>query len=298
MTSQPQPSPGEGKTADQYLRQLRDLAAYVLVGATAVLLFGAVLQVIPDGSGQFGYRTQASFGAFVNLPTIFFPLGAVLLSVLVRPQHPKAQLIVLAAVVEYAVAAVFGLFFGVLIGLINQAADDGARRAFEGLLHHVAWLAVFAVAAYAVFLIWRNLFYTPRPKPQPGVYGKPQYPAPGAFPDQPGYGPPPAGYQQPGQQAYGPGTYGQPAPAWNQPSGPYAAFGQPTQPVPSGPHPGVQAGLPTPLDRREVEHRTARLRSGRAGPAASVNRRPPGRRRVLCHCAHPGTTDAPGRFPA
>ena len=137
-----------------------------------------------------------------------------------------------------------GLFFGVLIGLINQAADDGARRAFEGLLHHVAWLAVFAVAAYAVFLIWRNLFYTPRPKPQPGVYGKPQYPAPGAFPDQSGYGPPPAGYQQPGQQAYGPGTYGQPAPAWNQPSGPYAAFGQPTQPVPSGPHPGVPHSAP------------------------------------------------------
>ena len=42
-----------------------------------------------------------------NTQTVFFPLGAVLLALLVQPRHPKAQLIVLAALVEYAVAAFF-----------------------------------------------------------------------------------------------------------------------------------------------------------------------------------------------
>jgi uncharacterized membrane protein YedE/YeeE len=257
VTSQPQPAPGEGRSAGQYLRPLRDLAAYALVGATAVLLLLAVIRLIPDGSNQFGYRTQGSFGGFINLATITFPIGAVLLSLLVSPRHPKAQLIVLVAVVEYAVMALFGLLFGVLIGLINEASNNGARSAFEGLLERIAWLAVFAVAAYAVYQIWRNMFFTPKPKPQQGVYGQPAYNQPGTYPGQPGYGPPPgqpgyppqpAGYPQhpgrplhpgqpqpphpgqpqpphpgqpqpphPGQPQPPAGMYGQPAPAWNQP---------------------------------------------------------------------------------
>jgi hypothetical protein len=141
-------------------------------------------------------------------------------------------------VIEYAVMAAFGVFFGVLFGLINEAAHNGVRSAFEGLLVRVAWLAVFGVAAYAVYLIWRNLFYTPKPKPQPGVYGQPSYGAPGTYPGQPGYGPPPGqpgpGYPPPppGQQGFAPGTYGQPAPAWNQPPTTMPAPNATTQPVP------------------------------------------------------------------
>ncbi len=238
MTSQPQPVPGEVKSAGQYLRQLRDLAAYVLVGATAVFLLVAIIDLIPGGSDQFGYNTQAAFGHFINLETIVFPIVAVALALLVQPRHPKAQLIVLAALVEYAVMAAFGVFFGVLFGLINEAAHNGVRSAFEGLLVRVAWLAVFGVAAYAVYLIWRNLFYTPKPKPQQGVYGQPQYGAPGAYPGQPGYGPPPGqpgpGYPPPppGQQGFAPGTYGQPSPPWNQPPMTMPGPNATTQPVP------------------------------------------------------------------
>ncbi|WP_433301134.1 hypothetical protein ACQP2F_05205 [Actinoplanes sp. CA-030573] len=288
MTSQPQPAPGEGKSAGQYLRPLRDLAAYALVGATAVFLFLAIVDLIPDGADQFGYRTQGSFGNFINLETITFPIAAVLLSLMVQPRHPKAHLIVLAALVEYAVAAVFGLLFGVLIGLINQAGNNGARSAFEGLLARVAWLAVFAVAAYGTYLIWRNMFYTAKPKPQPGVYGQPAYNQPGTYPGQPGYGPPPGqpgfpppagggypagGYQQPpaggapGQQpppGYGPGTYGQPAPppSWNQPPVAMPTGNAPTQPVPQGPYQpaptsGVPAsGAPAATDPTQVVPRT------------------------------------------
>ncbi|GAA0532953.1 hypothetical protein GCM10010172_12220 [Paractinoplanes ferrugineus] len=258
MTSQPQPAPGEGRSAGQYLRPLRDLAAYALVGATALLLFVAIIRLIPDSGLGFSNRTPSSFGNFINLATIAFPLVAVLLSLLVEPRHPKAQLIVVIAVVEYAVMAVFGLLFGVLIGLVNEAADAGARSAFEGLIERVAWLAVFGVAAYAVYSIWRNMFYTAKPKPQPGVYGAPQYHQPGAYPGQPGYGPPPGqpgpppgqpgppmqygpppqgGYPpapgQPGHSA--PGMYGQPAPSWNQPqvTMPVGQPNQATQPVPA-----------------------------------------------------------------
>ncbi|MFF5291392.1 hypothetical protein [Paractinoplanes globisporus] len=263
MTSQPQPVPGEVKSAGQYLRPLRDLAAYALVGAAGIFIFLAIVDLIPDGAGQFGFRTQGSFGGFINLETIGFPIAAVLLALLVQPRHPKAQLIVVIALVEYAVMALFGVLFGVLIGLINEADHNGARSALEGLLSRVAWLAVFAVAAYAVFQIWRNLFYTPRPKPQappPGVYGQPQYGQPSAYPGQPGYGPPPGqptpgqpgfppppgGYPPPpppaGQQGFSPGVYGQPAaPTWNQPAVPIPNPAQPTQPVPPGPyapHPG------------------------------------------------------------
>ena len=98
MTSQPQPAPGDAPPVGQYLRPLRDLAAWALVGAPAVLLFVAIIRLIPAGDGeQFASRTQDSFYSFVNLTTIIFPLAAVLLSLLVRPSHPKAKLITVIA---------------------------------------------------------------------------------------------------------------------------------------------------------------------------------------------------------
>jgi hypothetical protein len=214
-------SPPESTPVGQILRPLRDLAAYALVGATAVWLLVAIIDLIPDGSHQFGGRTEASFVEFVNLPTVAFPIAAVLLALLVQPRHPKARLIVLAALVEYAVAAFFGVFFGLLIGLINLASDAGARAAFMGLLTRIAWLAVLAVPAYAVFLIWQRLFTAPKPpRPGPGVYGQPPQFNPSAFPGQPGYGPPPPGHPgppapghpgpPPAPGSFGPTMYGAP----------------------------------------------------------------------------------------
>ncbi|WP_250035522.1 hypothetical protein [Paractinoplanes maris] len=273
MTSQPQPAPGEGRSAGQFLRPLRDLAAYALVGAPALLLFVAIIRLIPDGENQFGYRTQDSFYGFINTSTVFMPLAAVLLAVLVQPRHPKASLITLVALIEYAVMAFFGVLFGLLIGLINHASNNGARIAFEELLVRAAWLAVFAVAAYAVFRLWQGLFHVAKPKPQPGVYGQPAYGQPGAYPGQPGYGqqpqgqpgyapggypPPPPGTQQfgqpqppqgqppQGQPPQGQPQYGQPygqpqQPAWNQPSAPIPASGPPAYPTSAPPAPPAAA---------------------------------------------------------
>jgi len=251
VTSPPQPPAGASAPVGHHLRPLRDLAVYALLGATALWLLVAVIDLIPGGPNEFAGRSEASFGNFVNLPNIAFPLLAVLLALLVEPRHPKARLIVLAAVAEYAVIAFFGVLFGLLIGLINTAADLGARATFEGLLDRIGWLAVLAVAAYAVFVIWQRMFTAPRaPKPPQGVYGQPPQFNPGAFPGQPGYGPqfppgPPPPGQGPGQHpgtpppppppgGYGPTTYGQPPqnPNWNQAPMPMQQHPAPTYPVP------------------------------------------------------------------
>lgn len=231
MTSQPQPAPGETRPVGQYLRPLRDLAAWALVLPPAVLLFRALIRLIPAGDGeQFVSRTQNSFYDFVNIATVFFPLAAVLLSLLVQPPHPKARVIAAVALVEYAVAAFFGVVFGVLVGLI-QVSRFSVRSALEELLARAAWLTVFTLAALAVYRIWRGMFHVPRPVGQPGVYGQMQYGVPGTYPGQPGYGPapgtyggPPAGYAQPqpGQ------PFAQPQPGQPQPGQP--GFGQPAQP--------------------------------------------------------------------
>ena len=253
MTSQPQPGPGAGRSLGDHLRPLRDLAAWALVGAPAVLLFVAIIRLIPGGD-SFADRAQDSFYSFVNVPTTFFPLAAVVLALLVRPAHPKARLITIIAAVEYAVAAFFAVVFGILVGLI-QIAGFSVRTAFEELLVRVAWLAVFALAGFAVYRIWRGMFHVPKPVAQPGVYGQPQYGMPGAYPGQPGYGPP-AGYPgqpqpghsqpgQPGQPQPGQAPPGPGQPVWNQP-----AFGQPPVPPPGGwgPPPAATQPVPPPPD--------------------------------------------------
>lgn len=251
MTSQPPPAPAEGKTAGQFLRPLRDLAAYALVGVTAVLLFVALFRLIPSSAQGYSFRTQDAFYGFVNVETVFFPLGAVLLALMVQPRHPKAQLIVLAAVVEYAVAAFFGVIFGLIIGVIDHASNSGVRTAFEELLVRLAWLGLLAVAGWAVFQIWRGMFYVPRPQPQPGVYGQPTQYNPAAYPGQPGFGQPHPGQPGFGQPHPGQPGFGQPHPGqppMGQPMGqpPHPGFGaHPGQPHPGFPPPPPgQPGFP------------------------------------------------------
>ncbi|WP_052720543.1 hypothetical protein [Actinoplanes rectilineatus] len=231
MTTGSQPTPGGDKPLGQFLRPLRDIAAYVLAGATAVLLFVSVVDLL--GSDFVG-RTRYSFASFVNLATIFFPLAAVLLSLGVKPVHPKARLIVLAALIEYGVVAFFGVLFGVLFG-VSSLATDNPGTAFSELLVRVAWLAVFGLAAYTVTQIWRGMFMVPRPQPQPGVYGQP----PAGVYGQPYH-------QQPfGQQPYGaPPVPGQPFSAPPAPGQPFSAPPAPGQPFSAPPAPGQPYGAP------------------------------------------------------
>jgi hypothetical protein len=279
VTSQPQPAPG---SASQYLRPLRDVAAYALVAAPAAMLFVAIIRLIPSGVGlDFGSRAQDSFYSYVNVPTIFFPLGAVLLALLVRPAHPRAKLITVIAVIEYAVAGVFAIVFGILVGLI-KIASFSVRTAFEELLIRAAWLAVLAVAAFAAYRIWRHLFYTPKPKPQPGVYGQPQYGVPGTYPGQPGYGQPgqpgvaSPGYGQPGAQpAAEPPAYGQPGQAgFGEPPYGTPAYGQSRYGAP-GAYPGQAAPATTqPMPPQPVGTQPLPGQPMTGGPAGAYEVRP------------------------
>ncbi|MFC6570116.1 hypothetical protein [Actinoplanes utahensis] len=262
MTTPPQPDPAAEKPVGQFLRPLRDLATYALVGAVAVFL---LVDIINGFRSDFIGGLPWSSGGIVGLETILFPIAAVLLALGVQPVHSKAKLITLIALVEYGVAALFGVIFDVFFGVSKIAAMD-AGVAFTALLARAAWLALLAVPAYAVVQIWLGLFNVPKPKPAPGVYGQPygqppfgqpQYGAPQygqtpppAAPYQPGAVPPPAAqtYGQPvATQPFNPqaSPYGQypavpapPPPGWGQPpvSGapgvPGAPFAEPTQAVP------------------------------------------------------------------
>ncbi len=233
MTSEPQTPPGQ-RSARQITEPLRELAALVLVGATAVFLLVAVIRLIPTSAltDTVGRRAHELSGDFVGLPTILFPLLAVLLVTHVGRPTGRAKLITTVAVAEYAVAAFFGVVFGFFVGLV-RVADGGFRVAFEHFLVKVAWLAVLAVAAYAVFQLWRGLF-PPAAKPAHQAYGGTPYgqpqqgqPQQGQSPQQP-WGPP---------QTPPPGQWGQQAP----PPAP-GHWGEPTRVTPPG-----QWGEPAPL---------------------------------------------------
>ncbi|MET7803665.1 hypothetical protein [Micromonospora chersina] len=272
MTSPAEPASGDTTQASQLTKPLRELAALVLLGANAVLLFVGLLRLLVrlDDYSTFSGRAGSTFFTFVGLESTALPLLAVLLATHVRPVLPKAKLVTQVALIEYAVSAAFGaLTF--LIWMVGRLADGDVLDAFLGLLTRVAWLAVFAIAAFVVFKIWRTLYYVPKPKPQPGVYGQaqpgwPQQPGPG----QPGGYPAPGGYPQAGapQQPGGyphPGPYGPPqsAPPFNTapPHAPQSSppFGAPQSSPPFGapqsgpayggaPHPAPPFGQPPSAD--------------------------------------------------
>ncbi|HEY3009179.1 MAG TPA: hypothetical protein VGJ63_14100 [Micromonosporaceae bacterium] len=213
-----QPPPA-GRPARQFTTPLRELVALVLVAATAVLLFVALIKLIPDESRfPINYLDYSSlrFGDFVNLGTIAFPLLAVLLATHLEPKVGRAPLITSVALVELAVAAFFGLLFGTFLGFIGDVTDGSGRRAFEALLTRAAYLAVLGVVLYAVFRVWQGLYHVPRPKPAPappGTYGQPRM------------------YGQPQGYAHGQAGYGHPG----YPPPGYGPSGEPTQVVPPVP---------------------------------------------------------------
>ncbi|MGK5738436.1 hypothetical protein [Micromonospora sp. URMC 103] len=221
MTSPAEPTSADATQARQLTKPLRDLAALVLLGANAVLLFVALLRLLaPIGPQDFTGRAGDAFLAFVGLQAAVLPVLAVLLATHIQPVLPRARTITQVALAEYAVSTLFGaLTF--LIWMVGRLAQGELVDVLLGLLSRLAWFAIFGVAAFVVYTIWRALYYVPKPKPQPGVYGSPQ---PG-WPQQPGGWP---GAGQPG---------GYPAPG--QPGG-YPAPGQ------AGGYPGQPAGYPAP----------------------------------------------------
>ncbi|WBB96183.1 hypothetical protein O7543_24370 [Solwaraspora sp. WMMA2080] len=265
MTTQPEAGPGDRPPARDLTMPLREFAAAVLLGATAVFLFTAMLDLLVPyrlGFGPgFARRSADSFGSFVNLATVGFPLLAVLLATHLTPELGRARLMTLVALVEYGVAAVFGGLFGLLVGFV-VLVDDTIRGGFQALLTRAAWLAVLGVAGYALWRIWQGRYQVVRPKPPaPGGYGPPPgYGQPGQYGHPGPYGPPPPGYGQPGQYGqpgpyhpyHQPGQSGQPGPAYPPPpppppqSGPHPMYAPPAPPAPSSGPPAPPGDEPGP----------------------------------------------------
>ncbi|GIF78403.1 hypothetical protein [Asanoa siamensis] len=252
MTTQPEAGSNEQTSANQITKPWRELIALVLVGANAVLLFVGLIDLLVPYSANVGFSSRAggSFFDFVGIEAIVLPLLAVLLATHLKPPVPRAKLITQVALAEYAVSAVFGLI-ALLAWLFGSLVDGEVRAAFTGLLVRIAYTAIFAAAGFLIYKVWRTLYYVPRPKPQPGLYGAPAgYPPPGGGPMG---GPVQGQGQGQGQQGYGaPNPYGQPsyppppaypgaapgfggpaAPTAQPPAGPAAAPGQPGGPAPS-----------------------------------------------------------------
>ncbi|MDG4820955.1 hypothetical protein O7635_03690 [Asanoa sp. WMMD1127] len=291
MTTQPEAGSSEQQTtsASQITKPWRELIALVLVGANAVLLFVGLIDLLVPYSANVGFSSRAggSFFDFVGIEAIVLPLVAVLLATHIKPPVPRAKLITQAALIEYAVSAVFGVI-ALLAWLFGSLVDGEVRAAFTGLLVRVAYAGIFAVAGFLIYKIWRTLYYVPRPKPQPGVYGAPAggpggYPPAGPGPmgqGQQGYGQPQA-YGQPGYPpppAYPgatPGLGGPAAPGAGQPApGPGAAPGQTGAIPPGGAAPSASAPSepatwpPVPGAPQATQTITAPPVSGAPAPAA------------------------------
>ncbi|MEU1588867.1 hypothetical protein [Micromonospora sp. NPDC005710] len=260
MTSPAEPASADASQARQLTKPLRELAALALLGANAVFLFVGLLRLIaPNDYSSFTDRAGNAFFAFVGMEAVGLPLLAVLLATHISPVVAKAKLITQAAVVEYAVSALFGTLT-MLIWTVGRLAEAEILDALLGVLTRFAWIVIFAVAAWVVYTIWRAHYYVPRPKPQPGVYGQPQpgwpqqqggWPAPG----QPG-GQPQGGWPAPGQpgaypQSSQPGAYPQSG-QYGQPSPPFQApqsappFPQSAPPFPQSSPSVSQSAPPSP----------------------------------------------------
>ncbi|MCX4474253.1 hypothetical protein OOK41_28765 [Micromonospora sp. NBC_01655] len=254
MTSPAEPASGDAAPASrpaiparQLTDPLRELIAFVLLGANAVLLFVGLIRLLaPTDYSTFYSRSGSSFFLFAGLEATVLPVLAVLLATHVAPVVPRAKLITQVALGGYAFGALFGALT-LLVWTVDRLAKAEVLDAFLGLLTRIAWLAIFAIAAFVVVRVWRALYFTPKPKPAPGVYGQPQ-PGWPQQPGQPGQPGPQGGWAAPGQQGGWPAP-GQPGgyPAPTQPGQPGqpGQFGQPGQPGQFGPAAG-QYGQPAP----------------------------------------------------
>jgi hypothetical protein len=236
-------------TGRQFFEPMRELTALALLGGNAIFLLFAffdLIFVIDGWASGFGVRSEITFGTFIGFLSITLPLLAVILGVFMRPEVPRAKLIVTAALIEYAVSAFFGVitFIAAFAHEVGPASIYGGggdtRHALESAVQRLVWIGFFALAALLVYRIWRARYYTPRPKPAYPGYG--QYGQPG----QPTYQSGQSGHQQyaPGRVSTGgQPSYGQPYPGYPSPP-PMPPATPPAAPPGPPANPAGEAGWP------------------------------------------------------
>lgn len=246
MTSPVEPASTESTPARQLTRPLREPAAFALLAANALLLFVGLLRLLTSGT---------SAAVFTGIEAVVLPLLAVLLATHLHPVLPRAKLITQVALGQYTFSAFFGALT-LLIWSVDRLVSAELLEAFLGFLSQLAGLGLLLLAGFPVYRIWRRLYYVPKPKPQPGVYGAPQpgwpAPPPGGQPGgQPGWPAPGsggwpgpnqgAGWPDPSQGAGWPGS--SQGAGWPVPPQPGAVYGQSAEP-PAGTSPSSSPPAP------------------------------------------------------
>jgi hypothetical protein len=151
------PSPTGSPAFNRALGSPRSLAAWGLVGYTALFLFFEFLKWLAGG-GTFSGRSAGA--GFLDLIIIAMPVAAVLLAAYVTPELPGARLLALVAMLEYLAMLFFGLIT-LLIGLgavfdnVNSFAD--VIGALRYLVLGFAALILAAIASYVSFRAYGKL---------------------------------------------------------------------------------------------------------------------------------------------
>ncbi|MER7275493.1 hypothetical protein ABT369_13630 [Dactylosporangium sp. NPDC000244] len=232
-------APPDVKKARGLLEPYRELAAFGLLGAVALILLAGLVRVLTGLFNSFLATATASFSNVIGFEVILLPIVAVVLVLLLDPVTPRAKIVVLMAMIEYAIAAVLGLVL-LLGGLIGDFQSEGPIGwALGGFLEHLAGLALIGLGLFLAARIYLGAYTAPKPVASPyqgyqyqqQAYAQQQYAQQYAqhqaayAAQQTGYvtgsqpaaaQPQPSAAQQPAQQAYA-----QPQPTtqgWQQPT--------------------------------------------------------------------------------
>jgi hypothetical protein len=141
----------------QFTEPMREMVVLALLAGNAVFLFlgfAGLVFVLDGWAIGFGARSVAQFPVFVGPLSLGLPMLAVLLATHVTPVLSRYRLILMAAAIEYAVSAVFGL-----ATFLGAFADDlpAVGATLEGLLYRGVWLGFLVLAALVLARLYVGL---------------------------------------------------------------------------------------------------------------------------------------------
>ncbi|WP_433610644.1 hypothetical protein ACQP2P_41875 [Dactylosporangium sp. CA-139114] len=160
-------APPDAKKARGLLEPYRELAAFGLLGAVALILIAGLVRVLTGLFNSFLATATASFSNVIGFEVILLPIVAVVLVLLLEPVTPRAKTVVLIAMVEYAIAAVLGLVL-LLGGLIGDFQSEGPIGwALGGFLEHLAGLALIGLGLFLAARLYLGAYTAPKPVASP-----------------------------------------------------------------------------------------------------------------------------------
>lgn len=140
---------------------VRPLTAWALLALVAAILFFAFLTwIFPPWSGAFLDRFRV--GTFTQVAVLVGPLLAVLIAVRLGPPLPRARLMGLIALIEYAVAVILGTLAFLLTLATRFDGLDHGIYAFGGVLAGLGSIVIdlLLLALLALAGLWTYQIFT------------------------------------------------------------------------------------------------------------------------------------------